>query len=249
MKRWFYLAVMALPLGGCVLPPAISIASLALDIGSYAATGKSASDHVLSGVVGEDCRMLGVLEGEICREEREFETAVASLEPLRPLPEEAPAALTPTADQPFATARRLPVRQHLEFEPPLAAAPERQPQPIQLASAAISPDGSPLEGLAFLSAGPLRPAQGSQQVLAGAAERELEAPESLQSKPSQRTVDPTAEQLAALAPLPAEEAAQTRGLVYDESGQVLGVAYAFQDPMSDMDGNRDSLSEIEIIDR
>ena len=97
MKSWLYLALVALPLGGCVLPPAVSIASLAFDVGSFAATGKSATDHVISGIAGEDCRMLGVFEGEICREEQEFEAAVANLEPLRPLPEETAAAAVSVA--------------------------------------------------------------------------------------------------------------------------------------------------------
>lgn len=92
---------------GCLaIPPAITIASLAVDVGSFAATGKTASDHVLSAVAGEDCRMLGVLEGEICREEQAFETALAVLEPLPEAPEQitppvlqAEASLEPATEQ------------------------------------------------------------------------------------------------------------------------------------------------------
>ena len=76
-------AVLATGLSGCMaLPPVVTLASLGIDLGSFALTGKTASDHLLSAAAGEDCRLSGVLEGEICREEREFEAALAVLEPL-----------------------------------------------------------------------------------------------------------------------------------------------------------------------
>lgn len=249
MKRWLFLAVAALPLAGCALPPALSIASLALDVGSYAATGKSASDHVLSGVVGEDCRMLGALEGEICRDEQDFEAAVANLEPLRPLPEEAPVNLLPTADTQLAVARRAPV-QRLTLEPPLAE-PQSRVQTLQLASAGIVAEASPLEGMTYLSAGALRPVsapQDSQPVPLTAVES---LPDAAVDKQLTQRSEPRSEQLAALAPVSAEEpaAADSRGLVFDDSGRVLGIAYAFQNPLAAMDGNRESLSNVEILDR
>ena len=43
-------------LSGCVLPPAVSAASMSVDFGSLFATGKSAWDHAISYVVKEDCR-------------------------------------------------------------------------------------------------------------------------------------------------------------------------------------------------
>ena len=76
-------ATLAAGLSGCVaIPPAITLASLGVDLGSFALTGKTASDHVLSAVAGEDCRLAGVFDGEICREDQEFEAALAVLEPL-----------------------------------------------------------------------------------------------------------------------------------------------------------------------
>lgn len=76
-------AALLLALNGCAaIPPAITLASLGVDLGSFALTGKTASDHLLSAAAGEDCRLTGVLEGEICREEREFEVALAVLQPL-----------------------------------------------------------------------------------------------------------------------------------------------------------------------
>lgn len=56
-------------LSGCIvaMPPALQIASLALDGVSYAATGKSVTDHAISGVTNKDCAMLRPLQGEnIC---------------------------------------------------------------------------------------------------------------------------------------------------------------------------------------
>lgn len=214
MKSWLYLALVALPLGGCVLPPAVSIASLAFDVGSFAATGKSATDHVISGIAGEDCRMLGVFEGEICREEQEFEAAVASLEPLRPLPSE-PA---------------------MDLEP--------QTAPIQLAAAEPDSDVSPLTGLDYISAGLSRPAAS-----AAALPTPRPAPEPAMEREAAK---PEVHQVAALMPVAEGQAQQsaTRGLVYGDDGGVLGVAYAFQNPLAGMDGNRESLNRrVSLIDR
>ena len=55
-------------LSGCLaLPPAIQVASLAMDGLSYATTGKSVTDHALSAFAARDCAMLRALQGsEIC---------------------------------------------------------------------------------------------------------------------------------------------------------------------------------------
>lgn len=245
MKRWLFLAILALPLGGCVLPPAISIASLALDLGSFAATGKSATDHVISGVAGKDCRMFGILEGEICREEQEFESAVASLEPLRPLAEGNVETATPQAAQQFAEARRAPVPL-LQPEPPLA------PIPLQLASAETSDIGpDPLAELAYLSAG-LPRAESSPTPAAdlAAGPQPLDPMTAPLAGAVDRDSDPAVLQVAALTAVPEEGAAtQGRGIVYGADGQALGISYAFQNPLNAMDGNRDSLGAIEIVDR
>lgn len=271
MKSWLYLAVLALPLGGCVLPPAVSLASLALDVGSFAATGKSATDHVISGIAGEDCRMMGVFEGEICREEQQFQAAVANLEPLRPLPE-----ATPTAEiqnDQLAVARRAP-KAPLPVEPPLALLPE--PAPAQLAAEQAS-DVPALADLNYLAAdlprtepGIAEPALAAQPTprpeLGGTTENadsagpQTAAAEELPDAPApaigERRVaaNPLARQVAALTPVVEEPeaeqpAASARGLVYGDNGQVLGVAYAFQNPLAGMDGNRESLNDLPLIDR
>ncbi|HEY9078472.1 hypothetical protein [Magnetovibrio sp.] len=49
------------------MPPALQAASFALDGLSYAATGKSMTDHALSAVANRDCAMTRALNGEaIC---------------------------------------------------------------------------------------------------------------------------------------------------------------------------------------
>lgn len=78
------------PLSGCLLPPAISIASLVLDVGSFAVSGKTMTDHGLSVVAREDCALLRVFDGEVCQPYTAFEEdiSLAALEPLAPGSEE-----------------------------------------------------------------------------------------------------------------------------------------------------------------
>jgi hypothetical protein len=47
-------------LGGCIvaIPPAVTIASYAVDGISYIATGKTLTDHAISGAAGEDCVLM-----------------------------------------------------------------------------------------------------------------------------------------------------------------------------------------------
>ena len=62
-KAWTAVAVMvpALALGGCALPPAVAIASYSADIVSYAATGKTVTDHAYSAVARSDCSFIRIL--------------------------------------------------------------------------------------------------------------------------------------------------------------------------------------------
>jgi hypothetical protein len=65
MQRHRYLLVLApLLLSGCGIPPAITIASYIINGVSYAATGKSVSDHGISAVAGRDCATWRVIKGE-----------------------------------------------------------------------------------------------------------------------------------------------------------------------------------------
>lgn len=86
-KNLFVLVLVTLPLAGCFLPPVISLASLALDIGSFAVSGKTVTDHGISAVAQEDCALLSVFDGGVCRpyEDYEDDVSLAALEPLTPL--------------------------------------------------------------------------------------------------------------------------------------------------------------------
>ncbi len=69
VARKAFLASVAIGLGGCALPPALSIASLMIDGVSYAASGKSVQDHALSAATDEDCALWRVAKGlAICRD-------------------------------------------------------------------------------------------------------------------------------------------------------------------------------------
>lgn len=79
--RWLVFTATAVALSGCALPPAISIASLAFDLASYSATGKTVTDHGLSMVFQKDCALLrGLEEGEVCVE---ADSEFASKKPAR----------------------------------------------------------------------------------------------------------------------------------------------------------------------
>lgn len=65
------LAGLSLSLSGCLMaaPSTFQLATYALDGASYAATGKSATDHVISTVADKDCAMMRALKGDdICVE-------------------------------------------------------------------------------------------------------------------------------------------------------------------------------------
>jgi hypothetical protein len=69
-------------LAGCVMPPVVSYASLAMDGISYATTGKSVSDHALSAATDQDCAVWrAVSEQEIeavCQDPVEDDSQVAA---------------------------------------------------------------------------------------------------------------------------------------------------------------------------
>ncbi len=71
----FVLGFVTFGLSGCVLPPAVTIATVMADIGSLITTEKTTSDHAISFVVKEDCRVWrGVAEVSvkaICFDEEE----------------------------------------------------------------------------------------------------------------------------------------------------------------------------------
>lgn len=86
MRQLLVMGGLLLPLAGCgFVPPAISIASVILDVGSVAVSGKTVADLGVSAVANRDCALIRVVtEGQLCREPVEYETALAALDPLPP---------------------------------------------------------------------------------------------------------------------------------------------------------------------
>ncbi|MFD2207792.1 hypothetical protein [Kiloniella antarctica] len=87
MRQILVAASLAFTLTGCALPPAIGVASLAVDVASYFFSGKTLSDHGISAVAQQDCALIRVMQGELCEEYTDFEVADAVLEPLSPADE------------------------------------------------------------------------------------------------------------------------------------------------------------------
>ncbi len=72
-------STLVLSLTGCALPPAISIASLAVDAVSYMITEKTVADHALSQLAQQDCALLRTLSGDpVCIDADMADFAVAS---------------------------------------------------------------------------------------------------------------------------------------------------------------------------
>jgi hypothetical protein len=64
MRPFWALALVLLPLPGC-FPPAVTIASFAADGASYAATGKTVSDHGICVATARDCALIGsIVDGK-----------------------------------------------------------------------------------------------------------------------------------------------------------------------------------------
>jgi hypothetical protein len=83
----FLVVAAPLTLNGCVLPPVVTLASYTVDIVTYEATGKTATDHVYSAVARSDCSFVRVLhEKPIC------------VDPPSPATEAVAATKTPQAD-------------------------------------------------------------------------------------------------------------------------------------------------------
>ncbi|HKY94589.1 MAG TPA: hypothetical protein VJL84_04755 [Kiloniellales bacterium] len=139
-------------LGGCVaIPPAVAIASYVIDVGSFVATGKTATDHAISAVAQQDCAIMRIFEGNLCIDEPDYQLASAGvLEPLPPEGQlEPPLALTPLASGDFAAL------------PQIARLPDAALHVAggQLAAGPISRD-SVLSGATYLAEGLIYPTLG-----------------------------------------------------------------------------------------
>ena len=82
--RWLCFLTILGSLSGCAMPAAVTVASFALDSGSYAMSGKTLSDHGLSLATEEDCAMVRLLDEdeEVCREQPGYDVAEGVLTPL-----------------------------------------------------------------------------------------------------------------------------------------------------------------------
>ena len=119
---------------GCVLPPAFTIASFVADGISVASSGKTVTDHAISLLADEDCRLWRLLQGKaICQADTTV-VATAKLPPPLPLHTASPAlyAANPNpvvagfiVDEPSAGIA-------IPFPPPKAAIPSDVPAPAPL---------------------------------------------------------------------------------------------------------------------
>ena len=79
MLRRLLIIVCPLFVGACAVPLPMQIATWAVDGISYLMTSKSMSDHGLSAALGRDCAVhRAITEGDICREDEDSGTVVAS---------------------------------------------------------------------------------------------------------------------------------------------------------------------------
>ena len=82
------LAIFAcLGLAGCIAPPILTYASMALDGASLLTTGKTIGDHALSAAVDEDCALLRVVTEQdveaVCRDYANEDERKAAVAPTR----------------------------------------------------------------------------------------------------------------------------------------------------------------------
>lgn len=120
--RWLFLAFTALLLSGCYVPTPFSVATLGIDAVSYFVSGKTATDHGISLAMDQDCALIRFLEGEVCAEDENYETALAGVS-LEPLPEDPDAArLTGASEALVASAERAAIAMTAPQETPQVAA-------------------------------------------------------------------------------------------------------------------------------
>ncbi len=71
-------------IAGCGLPPAVVATSYGVELFAFMTTGKTFTDHAISGVLGRDCALLRVVEGEpVCID---FADAIAPSAAVATLP-------------------------------------------------------------------------------------------------------------------------------------------------------------------
>lgn len=128
------LAILAIPvlLSGCGIPPAVTIATYALDGAVLAASGKTVRDHALSAVVEQDCSMFHVISGSpICVDYEPNDAAADALETMSASEE----MLTVTSDGRVIRVAAAPSPDVTTDGPMIAeAAPEVDDEPVTTAA-------------------------------------------------------------------------------------------------------------------
>ena len=136
MKRLFALGLPLL-LAGCVLPPAVTIATSAITGFSYLATGKGVGDHAISQMSQRDCALHRIFtQGAACND------PAAQIGPTLALGSGAPPTATDSdASAPITLASRAP-RPSLEmiYGPPVGRPGDAEPA---IVPASVDPDAGP----------------------------------------------------------------------------------------------------------
>lgn len=167
-------AAVALPLAGCAVPTALTVASLVADGVAVVTSGKTMSDHAISNLSGEDCRMSRVLKGEwICH----AETKVVTVAELPPAPPEPPLTVLSPYPRPSD-----PIAAEIKAAPVLAAAATAAApaKPAPPAVAAVPPT-EPASPTALPA--PYTPAPAMAQVKAQPAPKQAAAPPTSPARP------------------------------------------------------------------
>ena len=93
--------LLSIGLSGCLTPTPFSVASMVAGAHSYAVSGKTLTDHGISGITGQDCVVTRLAtEGAVCRENVTYAAAPDVLEPMPTKGTRATQASAPAAAQP-----------------------------------------------------------------------------------------------------------------------------------------------------
>lgn len=153
-------------LGGCAMPPVLVVASYSADVVSYAATGKTVTDHAYSALARSDCSFIRILQGKpICVDP----PPTAAAEPqVASLPETAPSAPAAERDRYVVIGSFLETRyaeearaRYASFHPSIVAATVRGKHFHRVVAGPLSaPDAARLKERLVAAAPQLKPPRG-----------------------------------------------------------------------------------------
>jgi hypothetical protein len=96
-------STLSLVLGGCVIPPALTGASMVVNGISYISTGKGVADHAISQIAGADCALFYAAEGSICRASGDPPSETALAQAYTGTLSDVVPAMVPAAEVAYAT--------------------------------------------------------------------------------------------------------------------------------------------------